>query len=259
MLGLPSIYAPHGGSLHYAWTSPAGAAFLSVEKMLARTGSGLHFVCEYERRAFDAKIGIGGKANAVVHNGLWPGEFTDVPLREGAADLLFIGDMRKLKGVDVFLDALAICKSAHSVTALFAGDGPDLSRFREHADKLGIAEHVEFAGRMAVEEAFSRGDIVVLPSRAESLPYVILEAGAAGRPVIATGVGGIPEILGPESLVPPGDAVALAGRILEFLGDPCTATARAKAFRSRLVNDFSVDSMVNRVLALYQAVLLDRS
>jgi glycosyltransferase involved in cell wall biosynthesis len=85
-LGIPSVYTPHGGSLHYAWTSPAGAVFLSAEKGLAAIGSGLLFVCDYEKTAFDAKIGLGGKPHAVIHNGLWPEEFATASPAPDAAE-----------------------------------------------------------------------------------------------------------------------------------------------------------------------------
>jgi glycosyltransferase involved in cell wall biosynthesis len=93
----------------------------------------------------------------------------------------------------------------------------------------------------------------VVPSLAESLPYVVLEAAAAGMPLLATAAGGIPEIFGPLShcLLPPGDAVALAGAMAQALDNPGAQYAAALELRQRIRAAFSVDLMVEQVLAAY--------
>lgn len=250
-LGITSVYTPHGGSLHYVWTSPAGAAFLTAEKMLARIGNAMLFVCDFEHQAFDALIGLGGRPAAVVHNGLWPDEFTPAHPAEDAADLLFLGDMRMLKGVDILIDALAILNRSRTVSACLVGDGPDLARFEAQAGALGLADKVIFPGRMPARAAFDRGRILVMPSRAESFPYVVLEACAAGVPLIASRVGGIPEVLGPENLVAPGDAAALASRLNTALDDPAALARGAAATRDRLARDFTAAGMVDGILGFY--------
>lgn len=251
MLRVPSVYTPHGGSLHYAWGSPAGAVFLSAEKALAAIGTGIHFVCDYEKSAFAQKIGLGSKPHAVIHNGLWPEEFEPAPPGPHAADILFLGDMRVLKGVDTLLDALARLNTTRHVTACLVGDGPDLDQFKAQAQRLGLADKVIFPGRMAAREAFKRGRILVMPSRAESFPYVVLEACAAGVPLIASNVGGIPEVLSQDNLVPPEDVSALAARLSAALAAPETVAASAAGTRSRLQRDFSADRMVVAILNLY--------
>ena len=251
LLGIPSVYTPHGGSLHYHWGSPAGLAFLGAESLLARLGSGFHFVCNFERDAFDRKIGIGGKPSRVIYNGLWPEEFTPaIPLPD-AADVLFIGEIRALKGVDVLLEALALLNRERRVTAMIAGDGPDQPVFERQAKSLGLAGMVTFAGRMPASEAFRRGRILVMPSRAESFPYVVLEAGAAGLPMLASDVGGIPEALPPGSLVPAGDPQSLAARLHAALDDPSGLASEARLLRDHLKQRFTADRMVADILGLY--------
>jgi glycosyltransferase involved in cell wall biosynthesis len=255
LLGIPSIYTPHGGSLHYDWGSPAGLAFLSAEKGLAAVGTAVHFVCEFERAAFDAKIGIGAKPHAVIHNGLWPEEFEPVAPDPDAADLLFLGDMRVLKGVDVLLDSIARLNASRPVSAVLVGDGPDLDTFKTQAQGLGLGQRVTFPGRMSARDAFHLGRILVMPSRAESFPYVVLEACAAGVPLIASNVGGIPEVLGAANLAEPGDATSLERRLAEALRDPAGVAASAAGTRERLQRDFSAESMVKEILQFYQKLL----
>ena len=173
---------------------------------LARIGTGMIFVCEFERRSFAKKIGLGGKPNTVVHNGLWPEEFNAVKPDADAADVLYMGDMRHLKGVDVLLKALALVQRKRALTACLVGDGPDSAEFKNLAETLGLGTSVAFPGRLPTAQAFKRGKLLVLPSRAESFPYVVLEAAAGRVPMIASDVGGIPEILPAKNLCPPGQS-----------------------------------------------------
>ncbi len=187
-----SVYTPHGGSLHYEWSSATGIVFLSMEKVLTKFGSNYIFVCEFERQLFDAKVGIGNGQFAIVQNGLTPEEFQPVPLDNDASTFLFVGEMRKLKGVDILLEAIAQIPGS-SLTLV--GDGVDQAAFESQATQLGLQSRVRFAGRMPIRAALAKGSMLVVPSRNEAFPYVVLEGIAAGRAVIASRIGGIPEML----------------------------------------------------------------
>ncbi len=250
MLGIPTIYTPHGGSLHYTWSTPAGAAFLLVERLLARIGSGLHFVCAYERQQFASKIGMASdKTAAVIYNGLWPEDFAPIPPNADAADILFIGDMRKIKGVDILLDALARDHDGRRMTACLVGDGPDLDRFKAMTQRLGLGGRVSFPGRLPARAAFRLGRLLVMPSRAESFPYVVLEALAADRPIIASAVGGIPEALAAARLVAPGDPAALANALAAAIDT--TAAAMAEPDGERFRARFDALRMTDELLDFY--------
>ncbi len=250
-----AIYTPHGGSLHYEWRSPAGALFLLAERRLLRHTDGLVFVCAYERDAFSRKIATPPCPHAVVHNGLRAEEFTPVPPREDAADFLFIGEMRMLKGVDVLLKALAMLHfQGHKARACLVGDGADRETFAAQARELGLADFIDMPGAMPAREALERGRIVVVPSRAESFPYVVLEAQAAGRPVIASAVGGIPEMLEEDWLVPPEDVEALAARMAHALFDP-HARQDARQRIGPLKKRFSARRMAGDITRFYESVI----
>ena len=117
---------------------------------------------------------------------------------------------------------------------VLVGSGPDKASLAELAQRLGIAPFVSFSGQLPVREAFKLGRVMVVPSRAESLPYVVLEAAAARVPMIATNVGGIPEIYGPyrDRLGPPDDPADLQARIEAML-------AMSDAERSALAAEIS--------------------
>ena len=249
------VYTPHGGSLHYSWRSPAGALFLLAERWLLRHTHGLVFVCEYERNTFFAKIARPSCPVTVVHNGLREEEFVPVPAEENAADVLFIGELRMLKGVDVLIEAIArLHAQGQAISALIVGEGPDRNTFAELISKHGLDAFVAMPGAMPARRAFRRGRVVVVPSRAESFPYVVLEAQAAGKPVIASRVGGIPEMLPADALVPPNDAATLAKRILATLHDP-RALDKARARAREMEQRFSVARMAQQITDFYRSLL----
>ena len=254
-LGVPSVYTPHGGSLHYHWLAFPGFLFLASEWALARIGTGLIFVCEFERLSFANKFGLGSKPNTVVHNGLWPEEFSTIKPDDDAANVLYVGDMRHLKGVDVLLKALALVGRKRAITACLVGDGPDIAEFRGLAETLGLGGSVEFPGRLPTAQALRRGRLLVLPSRAESFPYVVLEAAAGRIPIIASEVGGIPEILPAKNLCPPDNPEALARHIEMALAIPAAIADDAKALSKSARTLFDADAMARNVTAFYQQLL----
>src|SRR5262249_56826344 len=113
------------------------------------------------------------------------------------------------------------------VSATIVGSGPEAAEFQALARARGLA--AKFPGAVTAREAFSRGRLLVVPSRAESLPYIVLEAAAAGLPMLTTKVGGIPEIFGPHHplLLPAGDAAKLAGGLGVALTHPARTLSRA--------------------------------
>lgn len=254
-VGVPSVYTPHGGSLHYHWFSIPGAVFLAAEWALANIGSGMIFVCEYERQIFAEKIGLLGKPNIVIHNGLWPEEFVCIQPDGDAADVLFLGDMRRIKGVDTLLKALALVARKRAVTACLVGDGPDLAEFQALAETLGLGKTVQFPGRLPTAQALKRGHLLVMPSRAESFPYVVLEAAAGQVPMIASRVGGIPEVLPDTILCPPDNSDALARHVEMALAVPKSAAGDARLLSASIKSTFSADAMARNAAAFYQLLL----
>jgi glycosyltransferase involved in cell wall biosynthesis len=248
------VYTPHGGSLHYSRGSPLGLIYLSLERaLMARTELFL-FESAYGRDVFYARIGRPKGLVRVVHNGVGETEFVPVEPQADATDLLFIGELRLLKGVDVLIDAIGLlAREGRALTATIVGDGPDAALFRARAESHGLAGAIKFPGAMPARAAFARGHLLVVPSRAESLPYIVLEAGAAQVPLVATAVGGIAEIFGPDAslLVRAGDAHALAGALRLALDDPPARVAAAVRLRACIRAGFSIEAMTDQVLTGY--------
>jgi glycosyltransferase involved in cell wall biosynthesis len=248
-------YTPHGGSLHYRPQSPLGLLYIALEKILrARTDLFL-FESDFAEQSFRQLIGDPHAMVQVVRNGVGEAEFAEVPLEADATDLLYIGELRDIKGVDVLLDAVATLRQAQTrLTATIVGDGPARQAIVDQAARLELTDAVRFKAPMPARQAFALGRLAVVPSRKESLPYIILEIAAAGKPLIATRVGGIPEIFGPQSdlLIPAGDSAALAKTLMNSVNRPESIRANAVLLRERIRTNFALANMVESGIRAYR-------
>lgn len=143
-------------------------------------------------------------------------------------------------------------------TFVFIGEGPLSGQLQQLAKELGITGHVMFLGaRQDVPKCLAALDLFVFPSLNEGMGRALIEAMAAGLPVVATGVGGIPDIVvDGESgvLVPPKDAVALADAVRDMLRDPDRRRAYGEAAKKRVDDRFDVEAMVRKIERLYDEV-----
>ncbi|MCX7297277.1 MAG: glycosyltransferase family 4 protein, partial [Hyphomicrobiales bacterium] len=251
-------YTPHGGSLLIGNHTLAGKFYLASERLLMRRGDLFLFESEFSADAFRHKIGLPGGVIRVARNGVSRREFEPVVARPDATDLVFLGELRHIKGIDVLIDAIAqLRRAGRAVSATLVGSGTDRDALQAQVVSLGLSALILFKPAMPGREALSLGRVMVVPSRAESLPYVVLEAAAGSVPLIATAVGGIGEIFGPQAaaLLPPGDAGALAGAIARKLDDRVAAAEFASRLRERVAATFSIETMVDGVLAAYHSAL----
>ncbi|AZN99362.1 glycosyltransferase family 1 protein [Mesorhizobium sp. M9A.F.Ca.ET.002.03.1.2] len=251
------LYSPHGGSLHYDETTATGKLFFALERFMARFTDYLLFVSDYERQTYRRKVGEPPIPNNLVYNGLRAAEFEPVRVERNAADVLYIGMMRDLKGPDIFIDALVLAATrlGRPLKAVMVGDGDDLPRYHAQVKRLGLEGHMRFLPPMPAREAFALAELVVVPSRAEAMPYIVLETLAAGKSMIATAVGGIPEILGAGSpaLIRPdprelGDKMSAALADLKGYGNLMPDTINLKA-------RFGADVMAGAIETAYFAAL----
>lgn len=247
------FYTPHGGSLHYNPATLQGRLFLGLERRLAAHSSGLIFESAYSYGLYRERVMEPPCEARIIPNGLRPEEFYETRSAANAADFVFVGELRRLKGCDVMLEALGEIALARPVTARMVGAGPDAAWFLRMAKKLKLKGVVTFPGALPASQAFVQGRCLVVPSRAESFPYIVLEAAAARLPMIATGVGGIPEITegsGME-LLPPTDVPALRGRMEAFLDDPTPFVEQAERLQALVAERFTVSGMADAVLDFY--------
>jgi glycogen(starch) synthase len=184
------------------------------------------------------------------------------PQVRGRPRVVFIGRIVWPKGPDTLIRAFARLQTP-GVRLLLVGDGPERARCERLARQLGVAERIHVSGFIAhdrVPAVLASADLLVLPSVYEELGTVLVEALHAGLPVIASRVGGIPEVVGDGEtglLVPPGDPGALAHAIDTVLGDPELAR-RLGANGRRRAPRYELDGVAGQVAALYSELIAER-
>lgn len=246
------LYSPHGGSLHYNKDSLKGRLFFITERFLERVTDAICFVCDYEKRTYISKIGQPLPLYRTIYNGVREEEFQPIALQGNAKDFLYIGMMRDLKGPQIVIEAVHQLKTENDVitTVHMVGDGPDKQRYKEQIKTLGLDDQILVHDAMPARTAFAMARTVIIPSLAEAMPYIVLEASAAGKAIIATNVGGIPEILGQDNknLIPPGNVAAMARAMLRQKKQPCEApSCNMDDFKSK----FSSSAMSASMAKLY--------
>lgn len=250
-------YTPHGGSFH---PQPFHSLYMCVERLAASCTDVLFFESDFIAGEVARSVGAIDGLTRVAKNGLRPEDFGPVATPADAAEFLYVGELSTHKGVDTLIQALALIHDGGRRKPCLAivGSGREMNRVAALVQRFNLNRYVSFYGVLPVREAFPLGRIVVAPSRAESLPYLVLETLAAEKPLIATDVGGVGEIFGPhrDRLIPRDRADLLAAAMLGALDRaPEAAQAESLALRTWVRQHFSVDAMVREVLAGYREAL----
>jgi glycosyltransferase involved in cell wall biosynthesis len=236
----------------------ASRAFAAADRAVGRLAD-LHIAISRGLARYLADTeGFAEEAFEVVHYGIVPGPEPE-PYAEGAPRLAVVGRLVPIKGHAVLLRALASVRARlPSLEVEIAGAGPLASELRAQTAARGLDAAVRFLGHAPGPEVMARAAVVVVPSLGEGFGMVALEAMERGRAVVASAVGGLPEIVADGQtgvLVPPGDAEALAEALVELVADRRQTAAMGAAGRRRAVEAFSQERCTERVAALYGAAL----
>ena len=255
------VYTPHGGSLHYPLNTLKGAFYSRLERALMNNTDLFLFESAFARDTYQRTIGTPKGLVRCVFNGVTADEFDPIIRAADATDIVYVGEFRHIKGADLVIDALArLHADGKPLTLTLAGDGEEMAALKAQVERLGLTHSVRFIGHVQARCGLSQGKLLVVPSRGDSMPYVVIEAGAAGIPMVAAKVGGIPEIFGPhtDALFAPNIVGAMADAIETALDDPNAAQARARSLRERIFVHFSQKAMVEGVLAGYRDAFANR-
>jgi glycosyltransferase involved in cell wall biosynthesis len=255
------IYTPHGGSLHYPLNTLKGILYSRLERALMNSTDLFLFESAFARDTYQRTIGTPAGLVRCVFNGVTADEFDPVVKAADATDVVYVGEFRHIKGADLLIEAVArLHADRKPVTLTLAGDGEEMEALKAQVQGLGLTEAVRFIGHVKARYGFSKGSLLVVPSRGDSMPYVVIEAAAAGIPMVAANVGGIPEIFDShtDALFAPNFVGAMADAIEAALEDPSAAMMRAKSLRERIFLHFSQKAMVEGVLAGYRDAFADR-
>jgi len=180
-------------------------------------------------------------------------------LAEGVPVILAVGRLSREKGHCDLIDAVAGLKQ---VRLVLVGEGPERDRIEKRIRALGLSNAVVLCGQQSdVRPFYAIAAVLALPSHSEGSPNVLLEAMAAGVPVAATAVGGVPEIVADGEtalLVQEGDTAAMAGALARLLGEPAFARAMARRAQSAVLASYSPDKNREWIVNLYRTVLAAR-
>lgn len=236
---------------------PSRSTQVALDNATARLCFAIVAVSDATRLAL-VRQGYPADRLVTIHNGIEPAAQAE-PLRlADGPTILEVARLADVKGQRTLIATLA----GLGATAIFVGrdleqGGAYEAELQADAQRHGVADRVLFAGYRSDVPALLAGcDVFCLPSRIEGLPLVVLEAMAQARPVVATAVGGTPEVVVDGEtglLVPPDDVGALADALARVLGDPERARRMGEAGRTRVEREFSLAAAAERVLSLYSA------
>lgn len=272
LAGVPVIVHTYHGHVFHGYFSPARARFfLPIERWLARRTDRLLTVSETVRSEL-LSLGIGTPEQlVVVPLGLDLEPFAGAGALRGqlraelglGRDAPLVGIVARLvpvKAHEVFIEAAArVARQVPQSRFLLVGDGARRAELETLAVQLGLKDRTFFLGwRRDLDRIYADLDLVALTSRNEGSPVSLIEAMAAGRPVVATRVGGVPDLVEDGvtgCLVPPGDADALAEAMVGLLTDPDRRHAMGQAGRKRVVPAFSARRLLDDMDRLYTELL----
>ncbi|MHC4943498.1 MAG: glycosyltransferase family 4 protein [Planctomycetota bacterium] len=246
------------------------ALFMDIERFLCRRTARIIHVSESERRE-GLQYGIlKAEQAAVAENGIdpWAVRWADPP-EEGKSlfsgrnlspRLGTVGLLNSAKGHDILLHAFVeIVKEFPEAGLAIVGEGKLRPRLEKLIDKLGLDGRAILTGyRNDIPRVLKELDLFVLPSLWEGMPYVVMEAMASGLPVVATDVNGSRDLVAQGEtglIVPPGDKDALAGACMELLRKPVTADNMGKYGLRRVLNHFTLETMLDKTEAIYREVI----
>ncbi len=254
--GLPDEFLPVPGQQRRPGLR-ATLAYRGLDAALCRRADAVVVPSSAFAQLLASRVGFPIDKLTVIPHGV------DVPERPVRPGSLVAGAalLDPVKGMDVFLRAAArLHRTRPEVRFAIFGSGPEADALTSLAQRLGIVDAVEFPGFVPIADALPRIEIFVVSSYLESGPLTLLEAMAAGVPVVATSVGGVPEIAvdGTAQLVPPGDDAALAEAIARLLDDPRLRARQAEAARAHVLSAYTAAASARATLDLYRRLLAAR-
>jgi glycosyltransferase involved in cell wall biosynthesis len=265
------VHTYHGHVLHGYFSDRMSRALTHAERALGRLSDRLVTVSAATTEEL-VRLGVAPRDRfETIPLGLPLERFVAATPGEGVAfraelgleagDVLatFTGRLVPIKRLDVLLGAVAHARSRGArLTLAIVGDGPERSDLERHAARLGLAADVRFLGfRRDVPAILAGSDVAVLSSDNEGTPVSLIEAAAAGRPLVATRVGGVADVVpsGTGLLVDPGDPGALGDALAHLAADPALRAAMGGHARAHAVGRFASDRLVSEMEDLYERLL----
>lgn len=254
------VFTAHGWAFK-ASPGMVGRMYLWADRLVLPLTTAVICVSETERRAGIAARTCRDKGTYVIYNGVET-EFSTVGLSRERVRIVSVGRLAAPKDFLTLIRAFAKLDRRRA-ELLVLGDGPDRPAVEAEIVRLGLTDNVTLAGEVAdVAGRLRDSDIFVLSSMSEGLPISVLEAMAAELPIVASNVGGLPELVDEGStgaLVPPGDSEELSRALSALIDDPALRLRQGEESRRRVLENFSIDACRAAHQALYDRLLVSSS
>lgn len=268
LAGVPAIIA----SVHDNYRTDKRPARRVINRILSKITDKIVAVSEDIKKDIIRYDKVDPSKIEVIPNGIDverfnPKNTTDIrkefSLEESDIIIGFVGRIVPAKGLEYLLDAFPYVKEEFkSIKLLIVGEGSLVEELKEKAKKNSIFDNIIFTGRRRdIPEILSGINIFVMPSIAEGLPNALLEAMAMGKPIVATEVGGIPEVIKNRFngiLVPPRDTRALATAMKELIGNAQVAAKMGQAARDLVQDNFTIKAIAQKWQSLYLSILKEK-
>lgn len=253
----------------HGWVGPRSRAEMTLQRqVIARASDAVVAVSRHTREQLIEREGIPPEKIVFIANGIAPPPVPtgasvrkELGLVDGAPVVGSVGLLRAQKALEVLVEAAAILvrQGFSDLVLAMAGDGPERPQLERLVAELGVADHVRLLGlRTDIPDVIASFDVAASSSDFEGSPLAIMEYMALGRPIVATRVGGVPDLIEDGvhgRLVSPRDPQALADAIAELLRDPARAAEMGRQARERRESEFAVATMVERIERLYRRLL----
>lgn len=260
LFDIPYIVYCHGSDVYFPWRFKK-----MISKWVLENADAIIVLTENMKKEINS-FGFNLKNIFIIPNGIEPNESKDLSRNDMRKDLkidevekiiLFVGTLKNVKGIKYLIKAINIVKEKGLKTKLLLiGDGEQKKELEKLSDKLNLKENVNFIGRVNNKEIYKymvASDIFVLPSLSEGLPVVILEAMASGLPIIATKVGGVPEILKDKEngfLVDPKNSEQIAEKIIHLISND-NIRESISINNLKEAQKYSLDIVVEKLMGAY--------
>ena len=276
LAGVPVIVHTFHGHVLSGYFSPFKTRLVILaERMLSRLTDRILVLSEEQRRDICERYRVAPAEKVrIVPLGFELAAFSEravsceearrkLGIEAGVPLVGIVGRLVPIKNHRLFLEAAQlVLREMPSAQFVVVGDGELRQALEEQARALGIREHVRFTRWLApMEQVYPAFDVLALTSRNEGTPVTLIEAMACGVPVVATRVGGVPDLLDHGrygTLVPPGDAAAFAAALVSTLRDAASAREKAALARGHVVTKYDIGRLVNDLEAVYRDVLAGR-
>jgi glycosyltransferase involved in cell wall biosynthesis len=261
LAGVPiRIFTVHGWAFT-AYAGFPGRLYRVAERSMLPLTSATICVAEYERRVGIAAGACRAEQTVVIPNAVQVSALPRSMPRGGVVELISVGRLRAPKDFITLARALARLERG-SFRASLVGDGPDRSMIEAELEQLGLGDSVRLLGdRSDVPRLLAAADVFVCSSRSEGMPVSIIEAMAVGLPVVASAVGGVPELVDDQRtglLVVPGAAAALADALARVIGDRTLREQMGRAGRKDALQRYDLPPFWRAHLELYDRLLEER-